>query len=117
MPQDDRKKALNAAKSAVNAYAKDPSDRNGARVQAAWRAVKDLQTAPFWQQQLATWLRSDPGPDDDLKGVIERALEDARSRGQDYFGQIELAVGAVYQARPDMPASDALAAVELVRRQ
>ncbi len=115
MPQDDRKKAFNAAKSAVNAYAKDPSDRNAARVQAAWGAVKDLQTAPFWQQQLATWLRSDPGPDDDLKHVIEQALEDARSRGRDYFGQTELAVRAVHQARPDMTASDALAVVEMVR--
>ncbi len=75
MPQDDRKKAFNAAKSAVNAYAKDPSDRNAARVEAAWGAVKDLQSAPFWQQQLATWLRSDPGPDDNLKHVIEQALE------------------------------------------
>jgi hypothetical protein len=117
MPQDDRKKAFNAAKSAVNAYAKDPSDRNAARVEAAWGAVKDLQSAPFWQQQLATWLRSDPGPDDDLKHVIEQALEDARSRGRDYLGQTELAVRVVRQARPDMTASDALAAVEFVRRQ
>ena len=41
MPQDDRKKAFNAAKSAVNAYAKDPSDKNAERVQGAWGAVKD----------------------------------------------------------------------------
>ncbi len=80
-------------------------------------AVKDMQIAPFWQQQLGTWLRSVPGPEDDLKHVIQQALEDARSRGRDYFGQTELAVRAVHQARPDMTASAALAAVELVRRQ
>ncbi len=116
MPQNDRKKALNAAKSAVNAYAKDPSDGNAARVQSAWGAVKDMQTAPFWQQQLGTWLRSVPGPEDDLKHVIQQALEDARNRGRDYVGQTELAVRAVRQVRPDMNASDALAAVRLFRQ-
>ena len=107
-------KALNAAKSAVNAYARDPSDGNAARVQSAWGAVKDMQTAPFWQFGL--WLRSYPGPEDDLKHVIEQTLEDARSRGRDYVGQTELAVRAVRQVRPDMNASDALAAVRLFRR-
>ncbi len=114
MPQDDRKKAFNAAKLAVNAYAKDPSDKNAARVQSAWGAVKDMQTAPFWQQQLGTWLRSVPGPEDDLKHVINQALEDARNRGRDYVGQTELAVRAVRQVRPDMNASDALAVVRLI---
>ena len=116
MPQDDRKKALNAAKSAVNAYAKDPSDKNAERVQGAWGAVRDMQTAPFWQQQLETWLRFDPGPEDDLKHVIQQALDNARSRGRDYVGQTELAVRAIRQVRPDMNASDALAAVHLFRR-
>ncbi len=113
MPEDDRKKALNAAKLAVNAYAKNPSDKNAARVQSAWESVKGLQTAPFWQQQLQTWLRSVPGPEDDLKHVIQQALEDARNRGRDYVGQTELAVRVV---RPDMNASDALAAVRLHQR-
>ncbi len=116
MPQDDRKKVFNAAKSAVNAYARDPSDGNAARVQSAWRAVKDMQIAPFWQQQLGTWLRVDPGPEEDLKHVIQQALEDARNRGRDYVGQTELAVRAVRQVRPDMNASDALAAVRLFRQ-
>ncbi len=116
MPQNDRKKVFDAAKSAVNAYAKDPSDKNTESIQAAWGAVKDMQTAPFWQQQLGTWLRSDPSPEDDLKHVIQQALEDARNRGRDYVGQTELAVRAVRQARPDMNASDALASVRLFRR-
>ncbi len=116
MPQNDRKKVFDAAKLAVSAFAKDPSDGNAARVQAAWGAVKDMQIAPFWQQQLGTWLRFVPGPEDDLKRVIQQALEDARNRGRDYVGQTELAVRAVRQVRPDMNASDALAAVRLFRQ-
>jgi len=114
MPQNDRKTVFDAAKSAVNAYAKNPSDGNAARVQSAWGAVKDMQAAPFWHRQLETWLRSNPGPDDDLKHVIQQAIEDARNRGRDYVGQTELAVRAVRQVRPDMNASDALAAVHLI---
>ncbi len=116
MPQNDRNKVFEAAKSAVNAYAKDPSDKNAESVQTAWGAVKDMQTAPFWQQQLGTWLRSVPGPEEDLKHVINQALEDARNRGRDYVGQTELAVRAVRQVRPDMNASDALASVRLFRQ-
>ena len=116
MPKGDRKKALNAAKSAVRASAKDPSDKNAESVQAAWDAVKDLQAASLWYQHSDFWLRSNPGPDDDLKDVIQQALEDARSRGRDYVGQTELAVMAVRQVRPDMNTSDALAAVRLYRR-
>jgi hypothetical protein len=105
MPKDDRKKAFNAAKSAVSAYAKNPSDKNAERVQSAWKSVKDLQAVPIWQQHSEIWLRSDP------------ALEDARSRGRDYVGQTELAVRAVRQVRPDMTASHALAAVRFAQQQ
>jgi hypothetical protein len=116
MPKDDRKRALKAAKSAVNTYAKDPSDKNAERVQSAWKSVKDLQAVPIWQQHSEIWLRSDPGSDDDLKHVIEQALEDARSRGRDYVGQTELAVRAARQVRPDMTASHALAAVRFAQQ-
>ena len=54
------------------------------------------------------------GPD--LENVIRQALADAEAAGKDYQGQTETAVRAVLQARPDMTASDALAAVSLVRR-
>jgi hypothetical protein len=99
-----------------NAYAKDPSDKNAARVQSAWGTVRDMQIAPFWQQQLGTWLRSVPGPEDDLKNVIQQALGDAKNRGRDYVGQTEIAVRSVRQVRPDMNASDALAVVRLFRQ-
>ncbi len=49
--------------------------------------------------------------------IIRGALEEARAKGRDYLTQIQVAVEAVRQARPDMTASDALAAVHLVRRR
>ncbi len=54
--------------------------------------------------------------DPDLENVIRQALVDAEAAGKDYQGQTEEAVRAVLQARPDMTASKALAAVNLVRR-
>jgi hypothetical protein len=111
MLKDNRRTALNAAKSAVSAFAKDPSETNAAGVQSAWEKVRDLQAVPIWQQQAEAWLQSDQSQDDDLTHVIQQALGDARIRGRDYVGQTELAVRAVRQVRPDMSASDALAAV------
>ena len=54
--------------------------------------------------------------DPDLENVIRQALADARAAGRDHLGQTELAVQMVLQARPDMTASDALTAVDRVRR-
>ena len=54
--------------------------------------------------------------DQDLRRVIQQALEDARIAGRDHLTQTELAVRAVLQVRPDMTAPAALTAVELVRR-
>ena len=62
-------------------------------------------------------LRSDTRMDPDLENVIRQALEDALAAGRDHLSQTGLAVRAVQRARPDMTASDALAAVNLVRRQ
>ncbi len=49
--------------------------------------------------------------DPDLDNVIRQALADAQAAGKDHLSQTELAVRAVQRARPDMTASDALAAV------
>ncbi len=54
--------------------------------------------------------------DPDLENVIRQALADAKAAGKDYLSQTEVAVRTVRQARPDMTASDALVAVNLVRR-
>ncbi len=55
--------------------------------------------------------------DPDLENVIRQALEDAQAAGKDHMGQTELAVQAVLQVRPDMTSSEALTAVNLVRRE
>ncbi len=57
--------------------------------------------------------------DPDLENVIRQTLADALAAGGDYLSlsQIQEAVRAVQQARPDMTAADALAAVNLVRRR
>ncbi len=53
--------------------------------------------------------------DKSIERIIRRVLEEAREKGRDHLTQTTLAVRAVCQARPDMPASEALAAVR--RRQ
>ncbi len=55
--------------------------------------------------------------DPDLGNVIRQALEDASAAVRDHLSQTELAVRAVQRARPDMTTPDALAAVNLVRRE
>ncbi len=65
---------------------------------------------------LCRWLRSHTHMDLDLENVIRQALGDALAVGKDHMGQTVLAVQAVQRARPDMTASDALTAVNLVRR-
>ncbi len=60
--------------------------------------------------------RSHAGMDKSIERIIRRVLEEVRSKGRDHLTQTEEAVRAVCQARPDMTASEALSAVELVRR-
>ncbi len=61
--------------------------------------------------------RSHSRMDPDLENVIRQALADARAAGRDHLSQTELAVRAAQRARPDMTASDALTAVNLVRQE
>ncbi len=55
----------------------------------------------------------DPG----LDNVIRQALEEAQAAGKAHMSQTVLAVQAVQRARSDMTTFDALAAVNLVRRE
>ncbi len=55
--------------------------------------------------------------DESHERVIHRVLADAQAAGRDYLTQTELAVRAVLLVRPDMTASEALAAVELVQQR
>lgn len=52
----------------------------------------------------------------DLDTVIRQALADAQAAGRNHLTQTEVAVRAVLQVRPEMTASEALSAGELVRR-
>ncbi len=52
----------------------------------------------------------------DLDNVIRQALGDAQAAGFDQIGQTVLAVQAVLDARPDMTALEARAAVNLARQ-
>jgi hypothetical protein len=54
--------------------------------------------------------------DECLECFIRRTLEEARAKGWNHLTQTELAVRAVCEARPDMTASDALVAVNMVRQ-
>ncbi len=53
----------------------------------------------------------------DLDNVIRRALEEAWAAGKAHMSQTVLAVQAVQRARSDMTTVDALAAVNLMRRE
>ncbi len=55
--------------------------------------------------------------DPDLETVIRQALGVAKAAGKDDMGQTMIAVQAVQQARPDMTAADALAAVKMMQRK
>ncbi len=54
---------------------------------------------------------SNTAMDKSIERIIRRVLEEARAKGRDHLTQTELAVRAVREARPDLTASDALAAV------
>jgi len=54
--------------------------------------------------------------DQDVQRIARRVHEEAQAAGRDSLGQTEAAVRAVRVARPEITASEALAAVNLVRR-
>jgi len=64
MLNGDRKNAFRDAKSAVSAYAREPSDTNAVKVHSAWEAVKNLNATPIWRHRSGVWLQSNPGADD-----------------------------------------------------
>ncbi len=53
--------------------------------------------------------------DPDLENVIRQALADALAASKDHMSRAVLAVRAVQRARPDLTASDLLAAVSRSR--
>lgn len=51
-----------------------------------------------------------------LPRIIDRTIGDARDAGCDHGGQTRLAVMAVRQVRPDIPAHEALTLVQRIRK-
>ncbi len=49
--------------------------------------------------------------DKSIERIIRRVLEEAREKGRDHLAQTELAVRAIREARPNLTASEILAAV------
>ena len=58
-----------------------------------------------------------PNMDSDIENVIRQARGDALAAGFDHIGQTVAALQAVQWVRPDMTASDVLAAVKLIQRK
>ncbi len=54
--------------------------------------------------------------DKHLERVIRRTILDAKLSGKDYPTQNEIAAHTVRRIRPDMTASEAMAAIDLARR-
>ena len=53
--------------------------------------------------------------DEDLAGIVARAIQEARDKCLDHIGQTEHAVRAILAVRPDMTASAAMLAVNRLR--
>ncbi|MDH3595984.1 MAG: hypothetical protein OEU09_06805 [Rhodospirillales bacterium] len=48
-----------AAKLAVRAYARDPSEQNAANVGLAWRRIRQTESLTVWRQMRSQWLGRD----------------------------------------------------------
>ena len=60
MLQENRSEVLAAAKAATRAYARDPSDANAAKVEAAWQTVRRLETVTVRRRLRQADLHPDP---------------------------------------------------------
>jgi hypothetical protein len=63
-PRDLRKEAWSAAKLAVRAYARNPTQTNADQVIIASQKIRQLGAVPLWHQMQWRWLtgRSEPRP-------------------------------------------------------
>ena len=51
MIDSTRQEALSAARAAVRAYARDPSDGNASNVEAAWTVLRRLDAVSVWRRE------------------------------------------------------------------
>lgn len=54
-----QKELWSAAKLAVRAYAKDPSEQNAVNVELAWERLREYNTSAIWRQMKRQWLERD----------------------------------------------------------
>lgn len=54
--QKEHKQARHAARSAVRAYAKDPTNNNADEVHAAWKVVREMDEASFREKRIGTMI-------------------------------------------------------------
>ena len=50
MIDPERKQAWKQARAAVRAYSKNPSDRNAAEVEVAWREIRRMDGVSLWRE-------------------------------------------------------------------
>ncbi len=51
-----QKELWSAAKLAVRAYAKNPSERNAVEVEIAWERIRQYNSLAIWRQMKSQWL-------------------------------------------------------------
>ena len=60
MLQENRAEVLAAAKAATRSYARDPSDANAAKAEAAWQSVRRLETVAVRRRLRQAGVNPDP---------------------------------------------------------
>jgi hypothetical protein len=75
----DQRELWVAAKLAVRAYARDPSERNALNVESAWERLRKHNSSALWRQMKCKWLEQDTAT----------ALQDQGANGWARPGQME----------------------------
>jgi hypothetical protein len=73
------KELWSAAKSAVRAYARNPSEQNALNVELVWERLREHNSSAIWRQMRRKWL----------KQGTETALQDRETNGLALPGQFE----------------------------
>jgi hypothetical protein len=61
MTDPNRKYAWYNIKSAIRAYAKDPTDQHAQRVEDAWREIRRTETVSHWREWQSARLNAGDG--------------------------------------------------------
>jgi hypothetical protein len=75
----DQRELWAAAKLAVRAYARDPSERNAVNVDLAWEKLREHNSSAMWRRMRRKWLEQDTAT----------GLQDWGTNGRAHFRQNE----------------------------